>query len=80
MDVFYQNFLFFLNQGGSEVGKNKGWIQQTKCDELPCPETCTSGWQFSDGMVWRTDSSLKPTCGKYSFDITTKKYWYEKYY
>ena len=55
----------FINQGGSEVGQNKGWIQQTKCDHIPCPEMCSSGWQYSDGMAWRLDASMKPTCGKY---------------
>ena len=55
----------FINQGGSEVGQNKGWIQQTKCDHIQCPEMCSSGWQYSDGMAWRLDASMKPTCGKY---------------
>ena len=51
-------------KGGSDVGENKGWIQQTKCDELPCPEMCSSGWQYSDGNAWNIDASMKPTCGK----------------
>ena len=53
-----------FSKGGSDVGENKGWIQQTKCDELPCPEMCTSGWQYSDGNAWNIDASMKPTCGK----------------
>ena len=53
-----------FSKGGSDVGENKGWIQQTKCDELPCPEMCSSGWQYSDGNAWNIDASMKPTCGK----------------
>lgn len=49
--------------GGSVVGENKGWIQQTTCDNINCPEECTAGWQYSDGETWKLDASLKPTCG-----------------
>ena len=56
--------MVYFQKGGSDVGENKGWIQQTKCDELPCPEMCTSGWQYSDGNAWNIDASMKPTCGK----------------
>ena len=56
--------MVYFQKGGSDVGENKGWIQQTKCDELPCPEMCSSGWQYSDGNAWNIDVSMKPTCGK----------------
>ena len=47
------------------MGENKGWIQQTTCDEISCPEMCTEGWQYSDGETWKFDTSMKPTCGKH---------------
>merc|ERR1712020_20491 len=38
---------------GPEIGKNHGWMQHTKCDGK-CAEMCSSGWEYSNGNVWKT--------------------------
>ena len=60
---FIINYALFSNQVGPEIGTNQGWIQHIKCN-APCPEMCTFGWQYSNGIAWNNDESMKPTCGK----------------